>query len=232
VWPGVSPHDAIGRSLTLPDEEPREVIGIVSDVRFRYDAPIFPSLYVPIGSERFGSMLFAARVTPGHELTVGDLAREFRDRGFAPRAVSVVAIADNFASGVVDQTFRARLFTVFGLVALVLAMIGIYAVQSFAVTQRRAEFGIRVSLGATPRDLWRLLIRDTVRPAVVGVVSGLFAAYWGAEFLQSFLYGVAARDPWTFAGVAGGLVTSATAAAWLPARRASKTDAAIALRAH
>ncbi len=230
VWPGVTPQEAIGRSLTFPEEPPREVIGVVSDVRFQHNAPTFPSLYVPIGSERFGGMLFAARVAAGHTLTAGDLARELRARGYAPRTVSVAAVADKFATSVVDQTFRARLFAGFGLVALLLAMIGIYAVQSFAATQRRAEFGIRVSLGATRGDLWRLLVRDTLRPAIAGVLFGLLVAYWGAQFLQSFLYGVDARDPWTFVGVAILLLVVAVAAVWMPARRASRTDPAVVLR--
>jgi predicted permease len=230
VWPGVTPQEAIGRFLAFSGEAPREVIGVVSDVRFQYNVPAFPSLYVPIGSERFGGMLFAVRVKPGHTLTVSDLTRELKTKGYAPRTVRITAVADSFASGVVDQVFRARLFAGFGVVTLLLAMIGVYAVQSFAVTQRRAEFGIRVALGATRGDLWRLLIRDTMRPAIIGVLFGLVVAYWASQFFQAFLYGMDARDPMTFGGVALLLLTVAAAAVWLPARRASRTDPAVVLR--
>ena len=231
IWPGVTPQEAIGRFLTFPEEPPREVIGIVSDVRFQFNAPTFPSLYVPIGSERFGGMLFAARVTPGHTLTASDLARELRARGYAPRTVNVAAVADKFATSVVDQTFRARLFAGFGLSALLLAMIGIYAVQAFAVMRRRLEFGIRVSLGASRSDLMWLVIAATLPPAAIGVLGGLTTAFMSARLVQALLFGIDARDLSTFAAVAVLLVLAAIAAAWIPARRAARADPAVLLRA-
>jgi ABC-type antimicrobial peptide transport system permease subunit len=175
-------------------------------------------------------MLFAVRPNPGQVLTAADFERQFKTRAVKTDRVIVSATADGFDSGIVEHTFRARLFSGFGLIALMLAVVGVYAVQSFQVTTRRSEFGVRISLGATSRDISRLLIRETFRPALVGVVTGLLVAYWAAQFAQAFLYRVDARDPWTFAAVGSGLVVVALAAIWLPARRAAQTNPAVALR--
>jgi hypothetical protein len=230
VWPGVSPQQAVGRFLEVPGEVPRQVIGVVSDVRPFHLAPTLPSLYEPIGPYGLNGMLFAVRVGPGQALTAADFSRQFKARGFAPKTVAIGAVADNFASAVVDHTFRAWLFAGFGLVSIVLAVIGVYAVQSFTVALRRTEFGIRVSLGAALGDLWGLLVRETIRPAIVGVLLGVVVTYWASQFLKSFLYGVDPRDPQMFIGVAVLLVAVAIAAVWLPARRASRTDPASILR--
>ena len=139
--------------------------------------------------------------------------------------------SERFERGVVNHKFRAQLFLSFGLVALVLASIGLYAVQSFNVAMRQSEFGIRISLGAEPIHLWRLLVRQTMRPVLAGIALGLVVTYWAARFLQSFLVAVDARDPWTYLIVALVLMAAALAAVWLPARRAAAVDPLVALRA-
>src|SRR5262249_40193238 len=96
---------------------------------------------------------------------------------------------------------------------------------------RQTEFGIRISLGAEPADLWRLLIRQTMRPVSVGVAVGIVVTYWAAQFLQSFLVVVDARDPWTYLVVAVVLVRAALAGGSFPARRAGRLDPVVALRA-
>jgi len=231
IWPGVAPQEAVGRYLELPYESPREVIGVVSDVRYPYLAPALPTMYVPISSDGLNGMLFAVRTAPGQNLTVADFERRFRQLGLKPKSVRVGVVTDNFSLARIDQTFRARLFAGFGFVAIALAIIGVYAVQSFTVAARRKEFGIRVSLGATPRHIRNLLIWETIRPAFVGVMCGLLLAYWASQFLQAFVYGVDARDPWTFVGVAALILVVAVAAVWVPARRASRADPASVLRA-
>jgi putative ABC transport system permease protein len=229
--PGVSPAQAIGRLLEYPNEPPRQIIGVVSDVRPTYVSAPHPSLYVPIGSTQFRRMMYAVRMTAGRTLTADDVTRAVRARGFAPERADATSVADMFDRGVVDQKFRAELFTAFGLVALVLAMVGLYAVQSFHVALRRTEFGIRISLGATPRDLWRMLITQTLRPAVAGIVLGTVVTYWAAQFLQSLLVDVNARGWRTYAVVAAALFTATVVAVWLPARRAARTNPAVVLKA-
>jgi hypothetical protein len=232
VWPEVSPQLAIGKSLELPDELPREIVGIVTDVRFPYLAPAIPTLYLPIGSGGLNGMLFALRMKPGYRLTPMDVERQVKATGVKPDSVGVGIVADDFASAVVDQTFRARLFAGFGLLAILVAVIGVYSVQSFTLALRRTEFGIRSSLGATPSHLIRLLLKETLRPALVGVTMGLVVGHWASRFLESFLYGIKARDPMTSLEVAVLLMVVVGTAVWLTARQAAHADPAAALRTY
>ena len=230
VWPGLQPAEAVGRMLEFPGEAPRQVIGIVSDVRATYSQTPWPSLYVPISPERFGFLMFVARAQTGAALSVSELRNRVRERIAAPTSASIRYVPDQFSSGLLDQKFRTLLFSTFGIVALLLAAVGLYAVGSFEVAMRRFEMGLRMSLGATPGNLQLLVIREALGPVVVGVSIGLICTYWAAKFLQSFLYKVDARDPVLYVFVALVLVATATLAAWLPARRAAKTDPIVALR--
>jgi hypothetical protein len=231
VWPGVPPREAVGRYLRLPGDVDRLVVGVTSDVRGSYAGEPSPSLYVPSGPDKFRFMMYAARLAPGANLTVSDLTRRLKDQGLSPTRVSFWSFSTRFNDGVLDQKFRAELLSSFGAVALVLAMIGLYAVQSFNLVMRRTELGVRLSLGATPRDLRRMLFRQLLTPVAIGLVMGTAVTFWVAQFLQAFLHDVNARDPWTHAAVAVALLLVAIAATIIPARKAARTDPAIALRA-
>jgi ABC-type antimicrobial peptide transport system permease subunit len=126
--------------------------------------------------------------------------------------------------------FQAQLFAVLAVIALLLAAVGLYAISSFEAARRRFEIGVRMAIGATARDVRRAVIRDALRPVVIGSVIGLGVSWWAAQFLQAFLVGVDARDPGTLALVALVLTSTAFVAAWLPARRAARTDPATVLR--
>ena len=233
VWPGVTAAQAIGRFIEFQGEAPRQVVGVVSDVRSRYDDQPTPSLYVPLGSDGFRFMMYATRLAPAAAISVPDLSARLEQAGYRPsRAVSASAVTARFDRSIVDQRFRAQLFSAFGLVAILLAVVGLYAVQSFNVGMRQREFGIRLSLGARPRNLRRMLIGQTFRPVLVGIAIGMVVTYWAAQFLQSLLVQVDARDPWTYALVALVLLVAALVAVWLPARRAARVDPAVVLRAH
>jgi ABC-type antimicrobial peptide transport system permease subunit len=171
-------------------------------------------------------LLFAVRVAPGATLNGPELARMFQSRGLTPRSVRVAHVSTAFESSVMNQQFRARPFGGFGVAAVLLAMIGIYAVLTSTITSRRAELGIRMALGATRRDIVRLVVRDAALAVVPGLGVGLLLAWWGGTFIESMLYGIHARDIATFATVAALLCAAATLAAWLPARRASRVDPA------
>jgi predicted permease len=231
VWPELQPVQAIGRMLEFQGEAPRQVIGIVSDVRGSYSQTPWPSLYVPVSSERFRSLMFVARVQPGAVPSIVELRDRVRQRVAAPTSVNISYVPERFSGGLIDQKFRTMLFTTFGVVALLLAAVGLYAVGSFEVAMRRSEMGVRMSLGATAGNLQRLVIREALTPVIVGILAGLIVTYWAAKFLQSFLYQVDARDPVTYVLVALALIATAIMAAWLPARRAARTDPATVLRA-
>lgn len=140
-------------------------------------------------------------------------------------------MVEHAQTAVFPQRMGATLLGVMGIVALLLATIGLYGVISYAVGQRRAEMGIRLALGATPARLQRMVVTQGLVMAGAGVVVGLGAALGAAPLLRSMLPGITPSDPLTFIVVPLGLTLVALAAAWIPARRAAGTDPVIALRA-
>jgi putative ABC transport system permease protein len=230
VWPGIQPAEAVGRMLQFPGEAPRQVIGVVSDVRSSYARAPSPSLYLPVSPERFHFLMYVARAQTGAAPSTSELRNRVRERIATPSSVSIGYLPDQFSSGLLDQKFRTVLFSTFGIVALLLAAIGLYAVGSYDVATRRFEMGLRISLGATPAKLQFLVIREALTPVIAGILAGLILTYWAAKFLQSFLYKVDVRDPVLYILVALVLVATATLAAWLPARTAARINPIDALR--
>ncbi|HKY26752.1 MAG TPA: ABC transporter permease [Pyrinomonadaceae bacterium] len=134
------------------------------------------------------------------------------------------------SQSVASRRFSMMLLTVFAVVALVLASIGIYGMMSYAVAQRTREIGLRITLGAQRRNVLRLVIGQGMKLAVIGVVLGLAAAFALTRTMKTLLFGVSATDPLTFSGIAVLLAVVALVACWVPARRATKVDPIVALR--
>jgi ABC-type antimicrobial peptide transport system permease subunit len=124
----------------------------------------------------------------------------------------------------------AVLIGVFGLLALLLASVGLYGVMSYAVSQRTREIGVRMALGARARDVLRLVVKEAMTMVVIGMAIGLGLAAALSRLISSFLFGVGAMDALTFAAIPILLATVALLASYLPARRAAKVDPLIALR--
>ena len=135
-------------------------------------------------------------------------------------------ISDSLAS----RRFSMILLGVFAGLALVLSAIGIYGVISYVVGQRTHEIGIRLALGAHPRDVMRLVLGQGTKLALIGVAIGIAAALALTRLMTKIIFGVNAHDPLTFAGVASVLVIVALVACYIPARRAMRTDPMVALR--
>jgi putative ABC transport system permease protein len=144
---------------------------------------------------------------------------------------NVTTMAEQLNAEEAETRFAAVLMTAYGVVALVLAAIGIYGVLSYQVTLRTREMAVRLALGASPADVVRMVIGDGMRPALLGVGLGLALAFGLTRYLGSILYRVQPRDPATFALVAGVLAAVAFAATIVPARRATRVEPLAALRA-
>ena len=227
LWPGAEPAAAVGRTLEAEGERPRQVVGVIDNLLDSADQLPQPRVYVPGGDPEFWLSSFAVRAAAPPD---GDRIRAaLADSGVTD--VRVRSADSTIGTRLERPRLQAVLFASFAAVALILAAVGLYAITSLNVTLRRAELGIRVAIGADASRLRRLVVGDVVRPALVGSLAGLAIAYWAGRFAQAFVFQVDARDPWTLALVVVALIATAVVAAWLPARRAARTDPAEVLRA-
>ena len=231
-WPGENP---IGKRLRLhvnePTKTPREIVGVVGDVRTRgMEVDPVPVIYVPHTQYGPESMIVVAR-TPGEPLAaVPQLSSVLKtvDPGVA---ISGVRTLDEVVSAsVAEPRFRAVLLSIFAMVSLALAAVGLYGVVAFSVNQRRSELGLRMALGANPADVLRLVLREGMMPVAAGILIGLGGAAALARVMKTLLFGVDALDPVTFGAVASVLACVALAACYVPARRAMMVDPANTLR--
>jgi putative ABC transport system permease protein len=142
----------------------------------------------------------------------------------------LMTMEQRLANTKTSRRLNTALLGSFAAVALLLAVVGIYGVMSYAVTQRRREIGVRMALGAQKSDVLSLIIRGGLRLTLIGVVIGLAGAFVLTRYLSSLLYSVKATDPLTFLEIALTLMGVAMLACWLPARRAAKVHPMVALR--
>jgi hypothetical protein len=230
VWPGVSPSDALGRVLQIERLPTSVIVGVVGNVRGSPASNVEAVLYLPLSAERFRRLIIAVRTAPEASVPLRDIESRLAAAGL-PMKVTASPVVARMAESLRDQRFRAQLFAAFGLVALTLACVGLYAVTAFDARTRRAEMGVRLALGATPRALRRLVLTRALVPTVTGAAAGLVAAWWAGSYLQAFLHQVDARDLGPLSVVGAVLIGAAALAALLPARRASRVDPATVLRA-
>jgi putative ABC transport system permease protein len=229
--------DPIGQRLTLDDDpsSPKTewftVVGVVDDVRFRRlaDAPR-PQLYLPVSQQGFPEFTLVAKTGADPFSVVSSLRGIVRSLDPAIPLNDVRTLEEVVSSSVAGERFRTSLLTAFALIALLLATIGVYGVMSYSVEQRGAEMGLRMALGASPRDVLRLVAGHGLKLALAGVALGVMAAFWVTRLLSSLLFGVSATDPVTFASIATLLLGVAALASYLPARRATKADPMALLR--
>ncbi len=222
------------RQVTKPGEPPQwlEIVGVVGTVRRNLDrTEAVPAVYLPFEQDPRSFMSVALRIQ-GDPASTGAAAR---------RAVlatnkdipiySLSTFADALARAVWIRRTFGLLFTVFAGIALFLASIGIYGVMSYAVVQRTHEIGVRMALGAQPGNVIRLVVHRGLQLVLAGLAGGFVAAYFASQLLAGSLYGVSPRDPAIFMAVPLLLAAVALLACLIPARRATRVDPLIALRA-
>lgn len=209
-----------------------EIVGVVQDVKYgglRLDSS--PSIYFPHRQAPF-RLMNVALGTGGDPLSLISSARETLaglDSSVAlSRIETVRQIVDASLAG---ERFSMLLAAVFGIIALVLASVGIYGVLAYTVEHRGRELGIRIALGALDGDVQRLILGQGAALTAIGLGAGLLGAFWLTTFLSSQLYGITARDPVTFVGVALLLGAVSLLASWIPARRALRVDPVSVLKA-
>ena len=242
AWPGTSP---LGRRLATVDGPERRwltVVGVVRDARIRLLTDPENQIYLPLAARNTRDVSVLVRAAGG---ALGDsAAAERRAVTLVPAVRAALAALDpSVAAAAVEpmtatvreatsvQRLMGALFGSFAGIALVLAVVGVYAVVAYQVGQRTREVGVRMALGARPRDVLALVARDGARLAGVGVAVGLLLTLAVSRVLASALYGVSATDPGVLAGAGAALATAALAASWIPARRAARVDPASTLRA-
>ncbi|HKN59738.1 MAG TPA: ABC transporter permease [Candidatus Acidoferrales bacterium] len=233
-WPD---QDPIGKHVFLDEPKPGQapapttIVGVIREIKnYGVDHPVLTEIFVPFAQRPGGggnlvirSAVDASGLTAAMRDAVQSLDPDLPIYG-------VRTLESFVAENIAPRRLSVLLLSLFAGLALLLAGVGIYGVISYSVTQRLHEIGIRMALGASPRDIVRLVVGQGARLVAAGVAVGIVCAFGLTRLLSSLLFGVSASDPLTFAGVVVLLATVALAAGYIPARRASRTDPLVALR--
>jgi ABC-type antimicrobial peptide transport system permease subunit len=223
---------AIGHNIQLRDHDRISIIGIVKDSNYgNIGGPTMPVFYMSYARMGRPSGTLHLR-TDGDPTAMVSLVRDqlrTLDPDVAP--LSVLTLGSVISSqGLFIPRISAILGGAFGLVALLLAVIGLYGVVSFLVGRRTQEIGVRIALGAQKRAILQMILANGVVLAAAGLVIGTVGAFLLTPFMGSLLIGVSPRDPVVFTGIALTLVAATLGASWIPARRATQVDPIEALR--
>ena len=223
---GLPPHVALGGFFA----ETFEIVGVVEDVKyFGLAQPSEASLYLPVAQAPFRRMSYVLRTGGDPESMIATVRRELQAVDPTVPISQISTMERIVSTSVARERFSMILLVLFAGVALLLAAVGVYGVISYAVSQRTAEMGIRIAMGAEPGDVLSLILADGVRLTLAGVGLGLLGAGLFSQVIESQLFGVSATDPVTFISVALVLSVVAMLAAYIPARRSSQMDPVVAL---
>jgi len=239
LWPNES---SIGRTIRFldakgPDAEPRRIVGLVPAVKHSLGTPrLFPHVYVPLGqSNEIDPMIVQLRLAAGQneQAMLATIARLVRDADDRVPVLTLRTWRESVDSGLDGLVYRAgaRVCAVFGGVALLLAVIGVYGVKSYMVSRQTREFGIRIAVGASRRMLLWQVVREGGRITVIGIGIGLLLAIGAGQILQRILYGVSPIEPVVLVTAPLVLLAASLLASLVPALRAMRVDPTVALRA-
>lgn len=227
--------DPIGKRIILDgnDKTPREIIGVVGDVRRKgLDVGVQPEMYFSYLQQPDRRMNLVLR-TEARDASQLTQAARAEVKAFDPAQIiwRVQTLEQLLGTSVAPRRFNMLLLGIFAGVALILATIGLYGVMSYSVSWQTHEIGIRMALGANRTDVLRLVVQQGMKMTLIGLVLGLAGAFLLSRVLIGMLYGVSPTDPLTFTSVSIVLLTVALLACLIPARRATRVDPIVALRA-
>lgn len=234
---------AVGRSIQFVNTRPSrslsppvQVVGIVENLRF--EGPLADigrtgyDLYMPLAQAPDNVLSIAVLTSVDPASLIRPLQKELGRLAPSSPTHWISTMEEELALQYQDARLYAWLSTIFGVTALLLAVIGVYGVLANAVSRRFVELGVRMALGATGRDIARLVLRQGMSTLLAGLVAGGILAVAATRLLASLLYGIAPSDPVSYVVVAATLVLSGALAAYLPARRAAKVDPLIVMQRH
>jgi putative ABC transport system permease protein len=231
-WPNES---AVGKRIKLGDASNPwlNIVGVVGDVRhYGLDKPVNLQVYLPHTQRPSQQMTIVVRTSQAS--AEAGLAAAVRNQVWAvdrdQPVYDIKPMSRYVADSIAERRFSMLLVAIFAAVALVLAVVGIYGVMSYTVSQRTREIGLRMALGAQGRDIIKLVVGQGMLLTLLGVVTGVAVAFAVTRAMSSLLFGVSVADPLIFSGVALLLTLVAFAACYLPARRAARVDPMEALR--
>ncbi len=207
------------------------VVGVAADAVLTLENHEALSIYLPMPAGRIGNARLLVRASGNPRASIGALTANLRNLDADPGiALRTALISDNVSAGLQKPRTLGLLTIILSTSALLLAVIGLFGVTAFVVGQRRHEIGVRLSLGATASQILAMLMREGLRPVCVGLMCGLMAALLGGRLIQTVLFGVTAHDPWALIAAVVVLLTAASLAILIPARRAARIDPAKMLR--
>ena len=230
-WPG---EDPIGKRINLgnPERSPwRTIIGVVKDIRqTALDEEPYPQMYSAYAQFPSRAMTLVARTSSDPSSLVQSIRSELAVMDKDQPLYNVRTMEQVMSDSIARQRFSMLLIAIFAAVGLLLASVGIYGVMSYTVTQRTHEIGVRMALGASARDVLKMVVRQGMMLALVGTGLGLVAAFLLTRLISRLLFSVSATDPLTYVLISLLLIFTALLACWIPARRATRVDPMVALR--
>ena len=228
-WPG---QEVIGKRIIRGrGNQFAEVVGVVRNSKEKgLTADPRPALYLPLLQNYTPALTLHVRTATPSQTLLAAVRREAQSLDPTLPLYNLGTLAQQKDGSLYTERLAAALLTLFGLLAMSLAAVGIYGVLSYAVTERTREMGIRLSLGASPRDLLGLIVGQGITLTLIGLVIGVGASFALTRLIAKLLFGVSATDPLTFIVIPLLLTGVALLACWIPARRATRIDPLVALR--
>jgi putative ABC transport system permease protein len=226
-WRG---ENAVGKRITR-GQGSIEIVGVVRDVKhYQLDGEVRPEMYFPLTQYPRSYMTIVVRTALPAESLAQIARHELRGLDKDLPAADLRTVEELLAESVSRPRLYSALLGIFSALALLLAAVGIYGVMAFAVSQRTRELGLRMALGASAGSVRGMILRQAMVLALAGIVAGAAGASAITHVMKDLLFGVSPTDPLTFIGASVVLFTVASAAAYLPARRATRVDPLVALR--